>query len=517
MKIISLLTNKFYSEKDTAAFVTNNAIYKYTDIYTVVCIFINKLQTKNVSKGQRVVVISDHDENAVFFILAASAIGLQILMPYNLQDTALPEWSNIIETSKPDHIVFLKKNIDLISLLTKSTSVNIVEIRGNNLKQADHLTRRIPISSPELIENFLILFTSGTTGKPKAISISEELIYKRFVTVSTKLKFNSAANIFMSGLMNNTTGIIFSLGSLLHRATLFFPDNSIIEDWPQLIDKWKITHMMLRPVSMKRFLDSAKKLNSNLNSMRVVAYGAAVMPVKTLEEGRSLMTCEWVQGYGLSETFGPFCWLTEDDHQKKIYKKYIYCVGTPDNSVEVSLDFNNTDQKIGEIILRNSMMTGYYDFTKNEIIPVKDWFHTGDYGEFSVEGKLVLKGRIANTILSKNGHRIYPEEIENLIRSIPDFEEVLLLSFPSTNNLGNNSVICIYSPRSKSEYKYIKNIILKKLIENLSKEKWPDYLFISNIQFPKSQNDKPLKNDILNLIEPSKLIKLNASENYETT
>ncbi|WP_232229446.1 class I adenylate-forming enzyme family protein [Crinalium epipsammum] len=495
------------------AFVTPQQTYSYQDVRDRVAATINFLRTKGLIAGQRVLMIADNDQYAVFFFLAASAISIQVLIPYNLKEAALIEWINIIKTAKPNHIIYLKKTNQALFEKLQVSGVNMIEINRLQIETIDKAATNSIVATPTLVEKFLVLFTSGTTGNPKAISLQEKLIAQRILKVSTTLKFHSDAHIMMSGLMNNTTGIIFSLGALAHNATLFFPDSPNVADWAPQIQQRRLTHIMLRPVFMKDFLEDSRTVKADLSSLQVIAYGAAPLPIKVLEEGRRLIPCEWIQGYGLSETFGPFCWLLEEDHQVKRYAQYVHCIGRPDDSVDVAVfDANDNElpaNEIGEIVVRSSgMMSGYCNFEKNTIESVNEWFHTGDFGMFSSEGYLVLKGREIETILTPNGHKIYPSEIENLLYQIPGVEEAVLVAWSSSEAAVKDPVVCIYCRQDfQNDPVALTNALSDSFLNTLSPEKWPIFLYISPEPLPKNQNGKIVKRDILPLIQAEKVIK----------
>lgn len=514
MKLLSFLNCPDQSSWEKPAFVTPHQTYTYQDVRSHVAFIVNFLCAKGLMPGQRVLMIADHDEYAVFFFLAASAIGLQVLIPYNLKEAAFAEWTNIIETTRPAHIIYLKKTDTAIDKLRMS-GINLVKIDRVQIETIERAAFNIVVEAPNPVEKFLVLFTSGTTGNPKAISLQEKLIALRVQKVSATLKFHSDAHIMMSGLMNNTTGIIFSLGALAHNATLFFPDSPDVTDWAPQIQERRLTHIMLRPVFLQRFLEDPRTVKADLSSLQVVAYGAAPLPVKVLEKGRRLMPCEWIQGYGLSETFGPFCWLTEEDHKAERYAQYVHCIGKPDDTVDVAVfDANGNplpSSEIGEIVVRSSgMMEGYCNFPENTVESVGEWFHTGDFGLLSTEGYFVLKGREAETILTPNGHKIYPSEIENLLYQIPGVEEAVLVGWSSSETAVKYPVACIYTGSGQNDLSELTDTLSESFRNALSSEKWPSFLYISPEPLPKNQNGKIVKRDILPLMKPETLKRLSA-------
>ena len=510
MKLISMLTHPGTRAEPRASLICHGQSYSRADAVTAVAHMAASLHDQGLRRGHRVLALVDHDAHGVFFLAAASAMGLRLLMPYNLQDGALPEWLNIVETARPDFVVDLKKGGNHAAALRRA-GVRVAEFSFlDETIATGPANRPVLIEAPEPIKNFLVLFTSGTTGKPKAISISESLVCERIQSVSRQLKFDADSRIFMSGLLNNTTGVIFSFGALLHDATLVFPNNRNLGDWPAQVAKARATHMMLRPVALKRFVESAQAQPADLSSLRVVAYGAAAMPRSVLEQARRLMPCDWVQGYGLSETYGPFCWLNEADHRDELYRRHVYCVGRPDDTLQVALQpHDKANGGIGEVVVRGEhVMEGYVDFATGSITPPGKWLRTGDLGEFTRDGHLLLKGRADNTVMSENGHRIYPEEVEAVLSDVPGVAEVVLLGVAGEETLIVKPVACIHGTLTDCDRAYIRDVVATALAQSLSREKWPGWIFASKIPFPKSGNDKVLKAEVARLIDAEALIEV---------
>ena len=409
----------------------------------------------------------------------------------------------MVSAARPDHIVDLRASVGYAYEL-KALAPSVLT-REELLRHAPAPRRELLIvEAPDPISHFLMLFTSGTTATPKAIVVSETLICQRTLSVSAKLSFDTKARVFMTGLLNNTTGIIFSFGAFAFGATLFLPHGRDIAGWPRQVFTQRLTHMMLRPAALRGFLAAAH--GSDLTSLRVVAYGAAAMPRPLLEAARLRMPCDWVQGYGLSETFGPFCWMTEDDHRAGAYRHHVHCVGRPDETVEIRIDATAAGE-IGEVLLRgNSLMRGYVDQATGQPADVEDWFRTGDMGLFTPEGILVLKGRASGTLLSANGHRIFPEEVEAALAEVAGVTEALLLALPADVDLGSPPVGCIHGPLAFEEADVIKSKVAEALVGTLAQEKWPAYIFASREPFPRNDNDKINRRAVLRCLGGRALI-----------
>jgi acyl-CoA synthetase (AMP-forming)/AMP-acid ligase II len=482
MKLLSLLV-----DGANPAMVTDTRTYSSAEVRAAVADRVHALHCEGVTRGQRLLVLHDHDAEAIFLLAAASASGLRLVMPYSLSETTAREWVAMVSAAHPDHIVDLRAAV--------GDSVELKALASNVITRED-LTRHAPaphhelliVEAPDPIAEFLMLFTSGTTGKPKAIVVSEALVCQRILSVSARLGFDCEARVFMTGLLNNTTGIIFSFGGFAFGATLFLPHGRDIGTWPGQVSAQRLTHMMMRPAALRSFLTAAH--NTDLTSLRVVAYGAAAMPRPLLEAARARMPCDWIQGYGLSETFGPFCWMTEEDHRAGLHRSYVHCVGRPDDTVQLRIDAASAGQ-IGEVLLRrNSLMSSSLDPVTGRSVDVGAWFRTGDLGLFTPEGILVLKGRSCHTLLSVNGHRIFPEEVEGALSEVAGVTEALLLALPTDVNLGSPPVGCVHGPVAFEKAEVIKSRVATALAVNLAREKWPSYIFASREPFPRNDNDK---------------------------
>jgi len=500
-------------DDDAVCMIDGGRGYTRAQVRAAVAHRVGQLQESGIRRGERVLALIDHDAQGLFFLAAASVLGLRLLMPYNLESAALAEWRTIAGAARPSAVVWLKADTTGVDDLCKihSRVVVLSHEDGRDHGRAACLGGAVsdpgPIAHGAPTRNFLVLFTSGTTGAPKAISIGEQLICRRVASVSSQLKFSRDAQVFMSGLLNNTTGVIFSFGALLHDAVLIFPDGRDVTRWPEQVAAQRVTHIMLRPIAMKRFVESAG--GADLSSLRVVAYGAAAMPRAVLEAGRRLMPCDWVQGYGLSETYGPFCWLDEAAHRQRRYAQ-VYCVGRPDDTLEVRVDpLPGHPAGVGEVIVRGAnLMQGYLDVTTGRITPPGQWLRTGDLGQWSPEGDLLLEGRIASSVLSSNGHRIYPEEVEAVLADLPEVDDAVLIGLSAADTLHERPVACLSGRLAGREPDAIRQVLLDALGRALSREKWPELVYAATTPFPKSANDKVMRGEVRRLVDRAALIEL---------
>jgi acyl-CoA synthetase (AMP-forming)/AMP-acid ligase II len=507
-KLVGILLRPDSGPGDRIRIVDATSEYTLRQMRNEVARCVTELRCHGLRSGARVLALLDHDPQAAFFYAAASALGLRLMMPYGLDTAAVPEWLSIMTVTQPDYVVYQRRDRTSIDRL-REQSAHVVELAYPETPSPD---AEIAIDHADQIENFLVLFSSGTTGSPKAISIAESHIVRKIASVTEALRFTQDARIFQSGLMNNTTGVIFTFGAILRGAAVVFPDDRDPGTWPAQMAAHQATHAALRPVALKEFVATAEATGVDLTCIRVLSYGGGSVPRALLDAGRRLVPGDWIQGYGLSETYGPFCYLREDAIRAGRHLQHVYCVGKPDETVEVRiLPLEGYPDDVGEVQVRGEVMEGYMNAATGEVSPTGEWFRTGDLGQWSPDGDLVLKGRIAGALLTENGHRIYPEEIEAVLADIPGAGDVVLAGIAdpdSTDAIVDRPVVCLSGPIAEQDPSRVREIVVAELTARLSREKWPDFLYATVNPFPKSANGKIRRGELAKLIDWTNLIQL---------
>jgi acyl-CoA synthetase (AMP-forming)/AMP-acid ligase II len=516
-KLVGILLRPDSGPDDRIRIVDAAGGYTLRQIRNEVARCADELRRHGLRSGARVLALLDHDPQAVFFYGAASALGLRLMMPYGLETAAVPEWLSIITVTRPDYVVYQRRDRTSIETL-REQSDNVVDLPYPETAGPE---AEITVDHADPIANFQVLFSSGTTGAPKAISIGESHMVRKIASVTEALRFTPDATIFQSGLMNNTTGVIFTFGALLRGARVAFPDDRDTSTWPAQMAAHQATHAALRPVALKAFVAGGEATGVDLSCIKVISYGGGSVPRALLDAARRLVPGDWVQGYGLSETYGPFCYLGEDAIRSGRYLQHVYCVGQPDNTVEVRIvPLEGYPDDLGEIQVRGEVMEGYMNAATGEVTPTGEWFHTGDLGQWSPDGDLLLKGRIAGVMLTENGHRIYPEEIEAVLADVPGADDVVLAGVAdpnATDAIVDRPVVCLSGPIAEQDPKRVREIVVAELTPRLSREKWPDLLFATVDEFPKSANGKIRRGELKKMIDWSKVIALSGQTEKERT
>jgi acyl-CoA synthetase (AMP-forming)/AMP-acid ligase II len=163
---------------------------------------------------------------------------------------------------------------------------------------------------------------------------------------------------------------------------------------------------------------------------------------------------------------------------------------------------------VGEVLVRGAVMEGYLDVTTHQVSPPGDWFRTGDLAQWSPGGDLVLKGRIAGSLMTENGHRVYPEEIEAALAGLPGADDVVLVGVAIPGALVARPVACLSGPIGEQSRERIRAVVARALDQNIGREKWPELIHATKAPFPKSANGKVLRGEVSKQLDHHVLIRL---------
>ena len=313
----------------------------------------------------------------------------------------------------------------------------------------------------------ILLFTSGTTSKSKAVMLNQYGIatnvydmqlVESFYDDDVNIAFLPYHHIFGSTgmLVMLASGVktVFSDGLKYIQKNLVEYKVSVFVGVPVLIDKMhstiikelekqgktKLINFMIKfsNALMKLHIDIRRILfkpliNALGGNMRFIISGGAPLDKKVAKWFNDI-GIHLVQGYGLTETSPVIS--AEDD----TFIRY-GSVGKIMKSVEVKIEDKDANG-IGEIVVKGpNVMLGYYnepELTK-EVLE-NGWFHTGDLGYIDADGFLFITGRKKNLIVLKNGKKVFPEELEILINRLDGVEESFVYGLPDKEDLNNVKV-----------------------------------------------------------------------------
>lgn len=306
----------------------------------------------------------------------------------------------------------------------------------------------------------ILLFTSGTTARSKAVMHTHKSICTNLMAMSSMLyvgddialsvlplhhTYECTCGFLCQTYRGNTVAELEGLRYLTDnlaesKTTLILAVPLILEALHKRIwknidkqGKRKTVEFALKLTRglRKIGIDLRKKLFKDIHAalgghMRLlIAGGAAIDPqvLKDLNDFGFLA----VQGYGLTEC-GPILALNRD----VFYRHESAGLPLPGTTAEI---FEPDEDGIGEFRSKgDNLMLGYYDDEELTAETLRDgWFYTGDYGYMDKDGFLIITGRKKNVIVTKNGKNIFPEELEALLNRNPEIAESVVSSVDGKN------------------------------------------------------------------------------------
>jgi len=427
----------FLKDYNKTAFIFDNNEYTYSDLIKSVNHCSSYLDVNN---GDRVILYCENNPQWIYGFYALWQCGA-VVIP--IDSTVVgDEFSEIIDDAEPSHILCSSdsfgraKNEILLCKNKNPLIINIDELM-NKSSSADDSDVTFSNNEEDIA---LIMYTSGTTSKPKGVMLSYRNL-KASVDSLAELKMLTENDRLLALLPFHH---IFPLqgsviGPFYVGASIVFVKNLVAEEILDTLQKYPVTIFLGVPRLYELFYNSIiEKIKQNvfasimLKLTRLIgsqklgallfkkvhsAFGGQVHSYLTggakmdpyMAKDLWAMGFSLVEGYGATET-AP---LISFNPVKKIK---LGTVGKPMNGTEVSLSE-------GEIIVKGpNVMKGYYKLPNETAKVMKDgWFYTGDLGEFDNDGYLTITSRKDAMIVLPNGKNINPEEIENAILKMSPF------------------------------------------------------------------------------------------------
>jgi long-chain acyl-CoA synthetase len=278
----------------------------------------------------------------------------------------------------------------------------------------------------------VILYTSGTTGRPKGAELTHANLIQNAEVTGLDLLQIGADDVIFGGLplfhsfgQTCTLNTAVAAGASLTVLPRFDPAQAL-----QILADHRATVFAGVPTMYSALLHVPDRDDYDVSALRVCVSGGAAMPVEVLRQFEKAFGCIVLEGYGLSET-SPVASFNHPDRERKPGS-----IGTPIRGVEIRLldaEGGELPQgEVGEIAIRgHNIMKGYWQKPQAtaDAISTDGWFRTGDVGRVDEDGYYYVVDRKKDLII-RGGYNVYPREIEEVLYEHSAVAEAAVIGTP---------------------------------------------------------------------------------------
>ncbi len=388
--------------------------------------------------GERIAILAENRPEFVELYYAAPRAGVILtFLNYRLHPS---EWAATIEASGASVVVAERALLDRLSDVLDKSARTVVALEGAQSDEVAYesllaATTAPPRSTSETDVGWL-LYTSGTTGRPKGAMLTHRSI----------LAAVNALSIARPVLADDIYLFVFPLCHVAGYNVVAFHLHGrpvvLLRRFDPLatidaINRHAATQLSLAPTMIDMLLDVPGIDAEAVPSLRGIGYGASPIPSEVLRRGLDLFGCDFSQGYGMTELSGNAVFLDAADHRRAVSgdDALLTVAGRPSPLVSVAVVDDLGDPvgvgEVGEIVVSgDQLLTGYWndDAATAEAL-VDGWFRTGDLGRFDERGYLSVIDRRKDVIVS-GGENIASREVEDVIQRLAGVKEVAVVGVP---------------------------------------------------------------------------------------
>ena len=444
LNLAMLLRQSAAAYPDKPAVIVGDSTLDYKTLHAYVQRLAGAFEKLGLRRGENIALLVPNVPHFTIAYYAAQYLGVAVVplnvlltteeIAYHLADSdaaALVVWEGFLEPAKAA-FARIEKCRHLIVARANPADTSAPEGAHNMtalIASAQPVTE-LPDTMPD--DTAVILYTSGTTGKPKGAELSHFNLFYNAEYQSTQLiplppetvslVVLPLFHIFGQTCLQNATIRIGGTIVLLPR----FDATAVLE----LMQKHKVTYFGGVPTMYFAMLHHPKAASFDLSSLKYCVCGGSAMPVEVMRAFDEKYKVNVLEGYGLSET-SPVASFSRLDRPKKPGS-----IGVPIGGVELKLvdDAGKTITEPmvpGEICIKgHNVMKGYYKRPEATAESIKNgWFSTGDIAHRDAEGFYYIVDRKKDMII-RGGYNVYPREVEEVLYAHPAVLEAAVIGIP---------------------------------------------------------------------------------------
>lgn len=377
------------------------------------------LTSLGVVSGARVAILLANCPEYVVLTFALARLNA-IMVPMNIRE-ATPELAYIINDSQAGLII---AHAHLQAVLPDGAAIpavrSVVRLEADGSSILDDLsqsTARGEAASADEHDVAVILYTSGTTGRPKGAMLSHFNVIHSFLHYQTAMEITAEDRSIIAVPMSHVTGLIALVTVMIGSgATLIIMDSFSARDFIGLAARERMTHTLIVPAMFNLCLLQPDFATADLSHWRISGYGGAIMPQVTIGRlAEQLPQLKLMNCYGATETTSPAVMMPTRFATQRAHQ-----VGLPVLCADIMVMDANGREVIsgtpGEIWISGPMVvSGYWnnpEATSREF--VGGYWRSGDIGSIDDQGFVQVIDRLKD-VINRGGYKIYASEVENIL------------------------------------------------------------------------------------------------------
>ncbi|MEM6106908.1 class I adenylate-forming enzyme family protein [Mycobacterium sp. 050272] len=390
-----------------AALIVGGHTVGYGELATAVRQWAASLAAHGVTPGQRIAVVDGASLLSIAALLGATRIGAA---PALMNPTLTPPELRALHTNAAcaDVAVAGEHYAERVRAAGVPTALTSTDLMGRPEPAGD------AVADDADDRDALILFTSGTTGLPKAVSISGQQLTRRITGMSRPFRAGIKPSVSMLSVpLFHVGGALGLLGSLYSGNTTVVQTRFDAGEWLRLVAEHRVSTTFVVPTMLQRIIDHPDFPDTDLSSLIAIAYGAAAAPLRLVRRAMAALPhVALANVFGQTETLGAYTTLMPDDHRDPARAG---SVGRALPGVEVRV----VDPATGNDVEAGAVGELWVNSAQNV---TEGWLRTGDLARQDADGYIFPSGRLKDTI-NRGGEKFGPIEVEEALRSHPAVED----------------------------------------------------------------------------------------------